>query len=112
MDQSSESSPSKCGFLGQLPGFRQTLHCQSCDKLRSAGEVVRCRRDGPRIEGLGDVIQIVAKATGVAAAVNATVGDCGCPRRQRNWNRLVPFTSPVPDEEPNPPSAPSSIPVP
>ena len=90
----SESSPSRCGWAGPLPGFKQTAMCQACDKGRSAGDVFRCQRNGgPRIEGLGDVIQAAAKVTGVSRVVKAVFGeDCGCEQRRAALNAAVPFT--------------------
>lgn len=107
LDQSSESSPSKCGWSGLLPGFKQPALCQACDKLRSAGEVIRCQRNGgPQIEGAGDLVKTVLSMTGIGAVVNAVLGgDCGgCLQRQRLLNAAIPFTSPALDVEPNPPS--------
>jgi hypothetical protein len=42
----SESSPSKCGWTGPLPEFKKPTPCQACQRLRTAGEVVRCKRYG------------------------------------------------------------------
>jgi hypothetical protein len=85
-------SQSKCQFTGELPQFGETAMCESCHKLRSPGEVLRCRIKGPRIEGLGDVVAKVTRAAGIAQAVEfVTGGECGCPGRQAALNRLVPF---------------------
>ncbi len=47
------------------------------------------------INGLGDVVEAVAKVTGVKAAVeaysNATGKDCGCGRRRDKLNKAIPF---------------------
>ena len=53
----------------------------------SPGTCRRCDRyEGPP-RGLGDVVHTVAEATGVAAVVRLTVGECeGCRRRRREWN--------------------------
>lgn len=44
------------------------------------------------MKGLGDVVEHVAKVTGVAAAVKAVAGDnCGCAARRDALNRAFPF---------------------
>ena len=52
----------------------------------------------PRVNkprGLGDVVETVAKVTGIKSAVEAvgraTGNDCGCARRRDRLNELVPF---------------------
>ena len=49
----------------------------------------------PRLDGLGDVVEAVTKATGIKAATDAvaraTGKDCGCKRRRDKLNKLVPF---------------------
>jgi hypothetical protein len=48
-----------------------------------------------RMDGLGDVVEAVAEATGIKAAVEtvakATGKDCGCRRRRDKLNKLIPF---------------------
>lgn len=90
----SSQTEKKCGWSGRLPDFQESSICQSCQKLRTAGQITRCRiRGGPEIEGLGDVVAIAAKVTGVKAVVDLlTGGDCGCPGRQAALNRAVPFS--------------------
>jgi hypothetical protein len=48
-----------------------------------------------RPNGLGDVVEAVATATGIKAATEAvakaTGRDCGCGRRKEALNKLVPF---------------------
>ena len=47
------------------------------------------------MRGLGDVVEHVAKVTGVAAAVKAYMGDdCGCAARRDALNRVFPFNKP------------------
>lgn len=47
------------------------------------------------MQGLGDVVEHVAKVTGIAAAVKAYVGDdCGCAARRDALNRVFPFNKP------------------
>jgi hypothetical protein len=47
------------------------------------------------MRGLGDVVEHVAKVTGVAAAVKAVAGDdCGCAARRDALNRVFPFNKP------------------
>lgn len=47
------------------------------------------------MQGLGDVVEHVAKVTGIAAAVKAIVGDdCGCAARRDALNRVFPFNKP------------------
>ncbi|TXH59106.1 MAG: hypothetical protein E6Q97_00595 [Desulfurellales bacterium] len=42
--------------------------------------------------GLGDTIEAIAEATGVAAAVEAVVGECGGCQQRRDWlNRVFPY---------------------
>lgn len=44
------------------------------------------------MKGLGDVVEKVAKATGIAAAVKSVAGDnCGCAARRDALNRAFPF---------------------
>ena len=44
------------------------------------------------MQGLGDVVEHVAKVTGIAAAVKAIVGDdCGCEARRERMNAMFPF---------------------
>jgi hypothetical protein len=44
------------------------------------------------MQGLGDVVEKVAKVTGIAAAVKTIVGDnCGCAARRDALNREFPF---------------------
>jgi hypothetical protein len=48
------------------------------------------------MKGLGDVVEHVAKVTGVAAAVKAVAGDdCGCAARRDALNRAFPFNKEV-----------------
>jgi hypothetical protein len=48
-----------------------------------------------RLDGLGDLVEVVTEATGIKAAAEAiskaTRRDCGCGRRKEALNRLVPF---------------------
>jgi hypothetical protein len=48
-----------------------------------------------RLDGLGDLVEVVTEATGIKAASEAiskaTGRDCGCGRRKEALNRLVPF---------------------
>lgn len=41
------SSLSKCGWEGQLPGYGQEGLCAACQKMRTGGQVARCRIKGP-----------------------------------------------------------------
>lgn len=51
MDQSSGSSPSKCGWTGPLPEFKQRGLCAGCGLYLTAGQVIRRRRQGcPAVE--------------------------------------------------------------
>ena len=44
------------------------------------------------MRGLGDVVEHVAKVTGIAAAVKTIVGDnCGCAARRERMNAMFPF---------------------
>lgn len=99
---SSQTDKPGCGWSGKLPDFQQTAACESCHKLRSAGDVTRCRlRGGPRIEGLGDVVAKVTHATGIAQAVEfITGGDCGCMQRQMKLNKALPIGGDDPPTDP------------
>ena len=47
------------------------------------------------MRGLGDVVEKVAKVTGIAAAVKSVTGDdCGCAARRDALNRVFPFNKP------------------
>ena len=102
-----ELSPHKkqCGWVGPLPEFSAKSPCESCRKLRSAGDVIRCQmRGGPRIEGLGDLISTVTHATGVAQTVEKVANffntDCGCLQRQYGLNQAFPIgTDETPADE-------------
>lgn len=94
----SRSESSACKWTGELPAFGKNEKCVACEKLRSAGEVIRCRFSGPRVEGVGDIVAAVAKVTGVAKVVELfTDGECDCPRRRAALNRLIPFGASVPE---------------
>jgi hypothetical protein len=45
------------------------------------------------MEGLGDLVEVVAKGTGITKVVErVTKGkDCGCAARKQKLNKLVPF---------------------
>lgn len=44
------------------------------------------------MEGLGDTIAMILKATGVEAVTKKVVGDeCGCKARQAKLNKLFPY---------------------
>lgn len=45
--------------------------------------------DGPA-RGLGDIVHTVARATGVAAVVEAVAPDCGCQKRREALNERFP----------------------
>lgn len=53
------------------------------------------KRMAAKVQGLGDVVEAVAKVTGVKAAVdaysNATGKDCGCSKRRDKLNEAIPF---------------------
>lgn len=60
MDQSSESSPSKCGWTGPLPEFKQRGLCAGCGLHLTAGQVIRRRRHGcPAVESAAPALQPV-----------------------------------------------------
>lgn len=46
------------------------------------------------MEGLGDVVEVIAKSTGVTKVVKlVTKGkDCGCSARKQKLNKLFPFS--------------------
>lgn len=53
--------------------------------------------------GLGDVVEVVTRKTGVKAAVEAVATrlgrDCGCKKRKDALNRMVPFRNRRTDDE-------------
>jgi hypothetical protein len=69
--------------LGLFGGRPSPGVCQTCDKY--AG--------GPR--GLGDLVELATKVTGIKAVTEAvakrTGRDCGCGRRRDKLNKAVPF---------------------
>ena len=47
-----------------------------------------------KLKGLGDVIALITKYTGIKFIVKKIFGDkCGCEERQQVINKLVPFKS-------------------
>jgi hypothetical protein len=75
--------------------FRQTgpasMTCERCGRfVKRLGHVQAACRN-PRIEGLGDVLEIVLRWLGIARVVKAVKPNCGCDKRQRRWNRWWPF---------------------
>lgn len=83
----------ECQF-GDLPLPDVLAKCEACHKLRDRADVLRCRRSGPRIEGLGDVIEVFTRKTGIQAIVKAINPDCGCDHRQREKNQQFPLGNP------------------
>lgn len=61
----------------------------------SDGRCDTCREYSGRVRGVGDVVAIVAKATGVEAVAksieSATGKPCGCGGRRAALNRSLPF---------------------
>jgi len=59
----------------------------------------------PRLNGLGDLVEVAAKATGmdkVARVVEKATGKpCGCADRRDKLNQLVPFRRPSDDVHPD-----------
>jgi len=78
--------------IPHLPGV-STTECQGCGLAVNSGQAMRCRKNGPKIRGLGDVIQRVARATGVAAVVKAIAPGCGCSGRQQRLNEMFPLAA-------------------
>lgn len=57
------------------------------------------RRKVRQMQGLGDAIEAVTKATGVKAVVEKVLGkDCGCYERQAKLNQMVPFKKETEDD--------------
>lgn len=51
--------------------------------------------DGPA-RGLGDIVETVARVTGVASVVKTvTKGQCNCAQRREKLNAAVPFKPPL-----------------
>ena len=63
----------------------------------------------PRLDGLGDVVEVVTKATGIKAATDAvaraTGKDCGCAKRRDRLNKLIPFRRDTDGVHTDPPRA-------
>lgn len=67
----------ECGWTGPLPAFQEKKLCQQCQRQCSAGEVVRCRLNGPP----EPVVQIPPPPKDIKAFVsrpklNSGIGDC------------------------------------
>lgn len=70
------------------------------DLLIAASVCASCDQYAGPPRGLGDVVEVAARLTGVAAVVKAaTGGRCGCQRRREAMNRSVPFASKVDSDE-------------
>lgn len=80
----------KTNPIPKLPGI-ETTECPGCGLAVNTGQMLRCRKNGPKIRGLGDVVQRVARATGVAAVVKAIIPNCGCLARQAKLNEVFPL---------------------
>lgn len=52
-------------------------------------------------KGLGDVVEKVAKKTGIKKVVEAIAPDCGCDKRRDKLNRLFPFKRCLNEDERN-----------
>ncbi len=50
-------------------------------------------------KGLGDTVENVLEATGIAKVVKAIAPDCGCEERKAALNRLVPYFQPMTSEQ-------------
>ncbi len=44
-----------------------------------------------RSKGLGDTIERFTKATGIKKLVDSIPGDCGCQKRKKTLNDLLPY---------------------
>jgi len=49
--------------------------------------------------GLGDTVESILEATGIAQVVKAIAPDCGCEERKAALNRAVPYFSPFSAEQ-------------
>ncbi len=57
------------------------------------------RRKVRQMQGLGDAIEAVTKATGVKAVVEKVAGkSCGCEKRRDKLNKMVPFKKETADD--------------
>lgn len=76
------SYPSECGWEGSLPEFQVPQQCQSCQLMRSAGEVVRCRmgllREPPKVETLPTPVvkPKITHSVGPLPKASSGLGDC------------------------------------
>lgn len=52
----------------------------------------------PKLTGLGDLVEVATKATGIKQVVDkvseVTGKDCGCSKRKAKLNQIVPFGKP------------------
>jgi|TARA_R100000084_G_scaffold55365_1_gene23268 hypothetical protein len=63
-------------------------------KKQSAKKVVKKEKKAvenkPKVEGLGDVVEVITEKTGIKKAVKAVFGDdCGCEERKEKLNALL-----------------------
>ena len=72
---------------------------ESQEAQSTKASVKRKRTSKKKPKGLGDVVESVAKATGVAKLVEAVVGDCGCEKRKIALNRRFPFLTLMNDSQ-------------
>ncbi len=87
----------KSNSIPHLPGV-STTECPGCGLAVNSGQAMRCRANGPKVRGLGDVVQRALKATGVAAVVKAIIPNCGCSARQARLNAMFPLAADPPTE--------------
>ena len=61
------------------------------------------------MDGAGDLVEAVTKATGIKAAVDAvakaTGRDCGCAKRRDKLNKMIPFRRDTDGVHTDPPRA-------
>ena len=81
--------------MTQLCDFEQQgakYVCKVCGTSVPFRDKPPMRNCGPRIMGLGDVIDRITTATGIKAVVHAVAGeDCGCQKRREKLNEMLPL---------------------
>jgi len=68
-----------CGWAGPLPEFKEKGVCQACQKLCSAGEVLRCQMKGkpiPKPTTQRVVKPVITHALGMPRRFSSGLGDC------------------------------------
>ena len=59
------------------------------------------KKHDAKLQGLGDAVEKVTKATGIKKVVEAITDNCGCEERKERWNKMFSFKmkNPLTEEE-------------